>query len=232
MDILFKGVGGMIGCTLYSAGAVMTNTNNNLQSSWLPINNGGGGMRTNSLVKYLQDKQEAVMIAAAAFQAGGGIYQETINKYKQEVKKEHKAGTSVMAYSAPGLYTVFIVENTVGFIAALSVFLLLLTGLPQKYRFFKGLFMVSIWMAIVAIAASYVSSIITLAPPDEQVKIVAFSFAVLVIAVLLWILIILWYAGLGPRIVGIIQQRRALKNGPMTRAGSVLGGATGGTGSV
>ncbi|XP_021763429.1 ankyrin repeat-containing protein BDA1-like [Chenopodium quinoa] len=239
MDILFKGVGGMIGRTLHNAGAVITNSNS-LPSPSLPENN--GGMRKNFLLKYLQDKQEAVMvaaslIAAAAFQAGvnppGGIYQETINDDKQQVMDKHKAGTSIMAYSAPGLYTLFIVENTVGFIAALSVFLLLLTGLPQKHRFFKGLFMVSIWMAIVAIAASYVSSIITLAPPDEQVKVVAFSIAVLVIAVLLWILIVLWYGGFGPRIVGIIHQRRASKNGPMTRAGSLLGGATtGGTGSV
>uniref|UniRef100_A0A803LAK3 GRF-type domain-containing protein n=1 Tax=Chenopodium quinoa TaxID=63459 RepID=A0A803LAK3_CHEQI len=102
----------------------------------------------------------------------------------------------------------------------------------EKYKFFKGMFMVSIWMAIVAIAASYVSSVITLAPPLEKDKIVVFSYVVLVIAVLLWILIILWYAGFGPRIVGIIHQRRASKKGPVTRSGSLLGGATGGTGRV
>ncbi|KMT05593.1 hypothetical protein BVRB_7g167340 [Beta vulgaris subsp. vulgaris] len=189
-------------------------------------------------MKFLEDKQETVMIAAsliaaAAFQIGvnppGGTYQDTVDQFNQTVMKKHKAGTSIMAYSDSRLYRTFIVENTVGFLASISVFLLLLTGLHHKYKFFRGFFMVAIWMAIVAIAASYVSSIITVAPPLEQKTVIAFSYAVLIVAVVMWILIILWYAGFGPRIVEIIHQRRSSQKGRQTRSARLLGRAASST---
>ncbi|XP_056688769.1 ankyrin repeat-containing protein BDA1-like [Spinacia oleracea] len=237
MDILYMGLGGTIGHTLqclHNAGAVVSNHssyNNVLSSSSSPspiVENNNKllmSIRKPSLLRFLEDKQEAVMIAAsliaaAAFQAGvtppGGIHSDTVDLLRNgtfvDVKSKHIAGTSIVAYSNPRLYTAFIVENTVGFVAALSVFLLVLTGLPQRYKFFKGFFMVSIWIAIVAIAASYFSSVITVAPPPVKDGILVFSYVVLVIAVLMWVAIILWYAGLGPRIVGIIKQKRTSTN--------------------
>ncbi|KNA10378.1 hypothetical protein SOVF_144900, partial [Spinacia oleracea] len=240
MDILYMGVGGTAGRTLQSlhnAGAVVASSNssyNNLPSL-SPISK--NIVRTPSLMKFLENKQEAVMIAAsliatAAFQAGvtppGGIHTDTIERVPGNATW-HKAGTSIIAYSDRSLYTTFIIENSIGFVASLSVFLLLLTGLPHKYKFFRGFFMLSVWVAIVGIAASYFSSINMVAPPNpagETVKVI--SFVVLAIAVFMWVAIIVWYARLG--ILRLYQNKRNSEI-ELTRSKSLLRN-TGGARSV
>ncbi|XP_019173555.1 PREDICTED: ankyrin repeat-containing protein NPR4-like [Ipomoea nil] len=65
-------------------------------------------------------------------------------------------GESVMSYYKPLAYEVFIVYNTLSFLASLSVILLLISGLPLWHKFFMYVFMIAMWVAILSAFMSYI----------------------------------------------------------------------------
>ncbi|KAJ4717521.1 putative Ankyrin repeat family protein [Melia azedarach] len=67
-------------------------------------------------------------------------------------------------------YGTFLLYNTIGFLASLSIILLLISGLPLKRRLFVWIFMVIMWIAITAVALTYIVSIGFLADPSSHAE--------------------------------------------------------------
>ncbi|KAI3863979.1 hypothetical protein MKW98_031571 [Papaver atlanticum] len=112
---------------------------------------------------WLTKKHSALMVVASliatmAFQAGlnppSGVWQDNSEETK------HSAGTSIMADYAPRIYILFMISNTTGFLASLSVILLLISGLPLKRRFFVWLLTAIMWIAITSTASTYIIALI------------------------------------------------------------------------
>ncbi|KAF8027118.1 hypothetical protein BT93_E0135 [Corymbia citriodora subsp. variegata] len=120
---------------------------------------------------WLERKKSALMVVASltatmAFQVGvnppGGFWQDTI-----QGTNPHNAGNSIMADNYPVGYSIFLATNTIGFLASLSIILLLVSGLPLKHRFFMWIMMVILWIAITSIAYTYCLSITTFTPTHD-----------------------------------------------------------------
>ncbi|KAI3991868.1 hypothetical protein MKX01_012813 [Papaver californicum] len=75
------------------------------------------------------------------------------------------AGTSILAYKSPTIFSIYIISNTVGFLASLSIILLLLTGLAFKRRVIVWILMVVMWTTITCVAVSYLIAILSMIPP-------------------------------------------------------------------
>ncbi|KAK9273484.1 hypothetical protein L1049_018294 [Liquidambar formosana] len=71
-----------------------------------------------------------------------------------------------MAYNHPDKYPRFLAYNTTGFIASLSIILLLITGLPFKNRFFMWILTLIMWVAITSMALTYGISVNILKPSE------------------------------------------------------------------
>ncbi|XP_073150377.1 ankyrin repeat-containing protein BDA1-like [Henckelia pumila] len=117
-------------------------------------------------VDWLGRKRSALMVVASliatvAFQAGltppGGVWQDdyVADHNGNQVKKSHSVGQSVMAYNQPETYGIFMILNTVAFLASLSIILLLVSGLPMKRRHWMWIQMVIMWTAITAQVGTY-----------------------------------------------------------------------------
>ncbi|XP_057775535.1 ankyrin repeat-containing protein At5g02620-like, partial [Salvia miltiorrhiza] len=116
-------------------------------------------------VEWLTKKRDSIMvvailIATMAFQAAvspaGGVWQDDT--------PQHRAGEAVMAYNNPKIYKDFIRSNTVAFGTSLSTILLLISGLPFKYRFFMWALMAIMWVSVTALGVTYGSSITVVTP--------------------------------------------------------------------
>ncbi|KAL7121851.1 hypothetical protein ACP275_01G009600 [Erythranthe tilingii] len=129
---------------------------------------------------WLERKKSALMIVASllatmAFQVGvnppGGVWQEDkLVEPGDPMFEPRYAGYSVMAYNWPGFYSVFYMYNTIGFIASLSIILLLMSGLPIRHRFFMWVLMVTTWIAITATAIVYLDSVVMVTPLDRTLS--------------------------------------------------------------
>lgn len=129
---------------------------------------------------WLTRKRDSLMVVASliatmAFQSGlnppGGLWQDDSqanNNNNNNTGGEHQAGTSIMAYKYPSEYSQFLSYNTVGFIASLSIILLLITGLPFKRRFFMWVLIVIVWIAITSVALTYRVSILVFTPKQDE----------------------------------------------------------------
>ncbi|KAJ4717501.1 Ankyrin repeat family protein [Melia azedarach] len=104
---------------------------------------------------WLEKKRNALMVVASliatmAFQAGvnppHSPWQDTFQNTKRR-------------------YGCFLFFNTAGFLASLSIILLLISGLPLKRRLFMWILMVIMWVAITAMAMTYMVSIDFLLDP-------------------------------------------------------------------
>ncbi|KAG6421498.1 hypothetical protein SASPL_118052 [Salvia splendens] len=104
----------------------------------------------------------ASLIAAMAFQAGVNppdglwkIHDIPKNATSDIDPKALKPSTHItLEYS-----TKFYIWNTIAFISSLSIILLLTSGLPIRRRFFMWILMVITWIAISAIALSYLVTV-------------------------------------------------------------------------
>ncbi|KAI3893172.1 hypothetical protein MKX03_020197 [Papaver bracteatum] len=125
---------------------------------------------------WLREKQNVlivvvVLIATMAFQAGfsppgedewTSIISNYTGFYPYLIRY---AGTSILAYKSPIIFGIYIVSNTVGFLASLSIILLLLSGLAFKRRIIVWILMVIMWTTITCVAVSYLVAIFSMIPP-------------------------------------------------------------------
>ncbi|XP_022730925.1 ankyrin repeat-containing protein BDA1-like [Durio zibethinus] len=151
---------------------------------------------------WLERKRNTLMLVASllatmAFQAGvnppSAVWQDTSPSGSSSTasndsnESHHKAGSSIMADNYPFLYTSFLISNTTGFLASLSIILLLISGLPLRRRFFMWVLMVIMWVAITAMAFAYLVSIAAFTPEKAN----SLLLRIIVIAVLVWISLML-----------------------------------------
>ncbi|KAL2545106.1 Ankyrin repeat family protein [Forsythia ovata] len=153
---------------------------------------------------WLEKKRSALMVVASliatmAFQVGvnppSGVWQDTSTPDSQgnPATDLHYAGFSILAHNYPKTYERFLIANTTGFIASLSIILLLMSGLPIRSRIFMWILMVITWIAITALALTYLVSIMVLAPDKEIEKqsfLIGIGFAVLIWLALMALLLI------------------------------------------
>ncbi|XWS70739.1 hypothetical protein CRYUN_Cryun03dG0074300 [Craigia yunnanensis] len=86
--------------------------------------------------------------------------------------------------TSPFSYTFFIISNTTGFLASLSIILLLISGLPLRRRFFMWVLMVIMWVAITAMALTYLASL-SVATPEVEGS--SYPWDVIPIVLYVWI---------------------------------------------
>ncbi|KAK3431142.1 hypothetical protein EUGRSUZ_E02804, partial [Eucalyptus grandis] len=112
----------------------------------------------------------ATLLATMAFQTSitppGGLWQEDFPGEKDV--KAHTAGESIMADKYPSHYKSFVICNTLSFIASLSIIMLLVSGLPlRQRRITTWIAMLTMWIAITFMAATYAISFYVFTPPEE-----------------------------------------------------------------
>lgn len=121
--------------------------------------------------EWISKRRDALMVVASliatmAFQSGlnppGGLWQD------DSPDQRHQAGQAIMASKYPTDYSYYLSYNTTGFIASLSIILLLITGLPFKRRLFMWLLTAIMGVAITSMALTYSKSIFIFTPKDQE----------------------------------------------------------------
>ncbi|KAL4297037.1 hypothetical protein GQ457_12G023970 [Hibiscus cannabinus] len=152
-------------------------------------------VNSNKNADWLERKRNILMLvasllAAMAFQAGvnppSGVWQDNGPSGFSSTEsngKNHTAGFSVLADNYPRGYTKFLIWNTTAFLASLSIILLLISGLPLRRRFFMWVLMVIMWLAVTAMASSYLACIVALTPDHSYSSVIN----ILGTGILVWI---------------------------------------------
>ncbi|KAI3893108.1 hypothetical protein MKX03_015678 [Papaver bracteatum] len=108
----------------------------------------------------------ASLIATMAFEAGlnppGSIWQENSVLKNRSGEPKHLAGTSILADNAIHIHFLYMVSNTIGFFASLSIILLLISGLPLKKRFSIWILTAIMWVALTCTASTYFITLTTI----------------------------------------------------------------------
>ncbi|KAL6974580.1 hypothetical protein U1Q18_028764 [Sarracenia purpurea var. burkii] len=130
---------------------------------------------------WLGKKRSALMVVASlmatvAFQAGltppGGVWQDDyqVDSDGNPVPDPHIVGQAVMAYKEPRQYGLFMIFNTISFLASLSIILLLVSGLPLKRRRWMWFQMVIMWISITALVSTFFIAFRSMSPDDIHVQ--------------------------------------------------------------
>ncbi|KAK0571283.1 hypothetical protein LWI29_013615 [Acer saccharum] len=149
-----------------------SNENHHTTNALQPQNEGCGNVdeKKNDWVDKMGSALMVVasLIATMAFQVAvnppGGVWQENVTSISPEsgVKLKHTAGISIFSDYYPETYMVFLIANTIGFLASLNIILLLISGLPIGRKFFMWILMVIMWIAISAMIYTYLLAIFAL----------------------------------------------------------------------
>ncbi|CAA2934031.1 Hypothetical predicted protein [Olea europaea subsp. europaea] len=150
---------------------------------------------------WLEKKRSALMVVASliatmAFQVGvdppSRLLQVNKTVNSQLISQFYKVLEFIFVHNHRKLYGPFLIANTTALIASLSIILLLMSGLPLKRRIVMGILMVITWIAITAVALTYLISIIVVTPEEERQR----QSYVLGFAVVTWVgLIVLLLIG-------------------------------------
>ncbi|KAH7574428.1 hypothetical protein JRO89_XS03G0294800 [Xanthoceras sorbifolium] len=157
-------------------GAITLTSHENHPTNELQPQNIGSGNVVVMQNDWVEKMSSALMIVASliatmAFQVGvnppGGVWQETRSGASTTESgasppqtEPHDAGQSIIADYDPFGYDQILAYNTTGFVASLSIILLLISGLPIRRGIFMWILMVIMWIAITAMALTYLSSIV------------------------------------------------------------------------
>ncbi|KAI9192019.1 hypothetical protein LWI28_016997 [Acer negundo] len=193
-------------------------TNNALQ----PQNEGRGNVdeKKNDWVDKMGSALmvAASLIATMAFQVAvnppGGVWQEDDPKSGGRTSTYsdawHKAGKSIYADTLPDSYNEFLIFDTTGFLASLSIILLLISGLPIGRKFFMWILMVIMWIAISAMSFTYMFAVTALSESMSTYMAVDFALYVWIrlMVLLLLVHIILLIVKMIKYVRKLIRQRR------------------------
>ncbi|KAA8535156.1 hypothetical protein F0562_030159 [Nyssa sinensis] len=135
----------------------------------------------------------ASLIATMAFQVvanpPGGVRPDEFEGNDNPVSRDpHQAGNSSLASMDPMSYDQIIIYNTTGFVASLSIILLLMSGLPFRRRFLIWILMVIMWVAVTAMALTYLS-ILTSTLPDQTTIDVSALIIIIWIGLIVFLLV-------------------------------------------
>ncbi|KAJ4959086.1 hypothetical protein NE237_026197 [Protea cynaroides] len=167
-------------------------TNDQISSDPYRLKGSNSEMDPKKKNDWIKKKRNTLMVVASltatmAFQVGvnppSGLWQDTSTKLNSQGKPEHQAGFSIMSSNSPVAYDTFLVSNTVGFLASLSIILLLISGMPLNHGFFMWVLMVIMWIVITSIAFTYLISITTFTPDDHTKTL----DNIVVVAIFTWI---------------------------------------------
>lgn len=155
---------------------------------------------------WLTNQRDAIMVVAIlmatmAFQAGvtppGGVLQEkqtVLNKHGNN--ETYGIGEAVMAMTYPKSYKAFMYVNSTGFVMSLSAILLLISGMPFKRKVFMSMLMVTMWLTITFIAATYAIAITVVTPSENEYRHRRSLVSVIIIALIIWsCLMVLLFGG-------------------------------------
>ncbi|KAL7001816.1 hypothetical protein U1Q18_002964, partial [Sarracenia purpurea var. burkii] len=185
---------------MMTASRASPSTSNN-DTSTVVKRKGKKKKRTKSHGNWLDKTKNTLMVVASliatmAFQVGvnppSSVWQDSSedNLTANSVNlapNSHIAGFSIMAYNYPSSYKLFLISNTTGFIASLSIILILVSGLPLRWRVIMWVLKVIMWIALTAMSLTYLISLTVIAPNDEYIILTK----VLEVVIAIWIVVIL-----------------------------------------
>ncbi|XP_077237778.1 uncharacterized protein LOC143879323 [Tasmannia lanceolata] len=83
-----------------------------------------------------------------------------VAKMETELKAKNESGVAVLAIKNNKAYTHYIIFNSIGFVASLSIILLLISGFPIRRRRCRIALMVILWVAISSMVISYTVGVV------------------------------------------------------------------------
>ncbi|KAK0570605.1 hypothetical protein LWI29_003855 [Acer saccharum] len=158
---------------------ISTSHHNQLTNNVLQPRNDGSENVPEKKNDWVEKMSSALMVVASligtmAFQVAvnppGGVWQDSSSSgagAPQSSEGQRIPGVSIVSDYYPTLYTWFLNFNTTGFMASISIILLLISGLPIRRTFFMWILMVIMWIAISAMSFTYLLASLALSKLDD-----------------------------------------------------------------
>lgn len=150
----------------------------------------------NLIIQEKKEKREepllivaASLIAAMAYQAAlsppGGLAGTDATEISSSSSLRNKSydlkpGHSLLAYFNPALSNVFWIFNSISFVAALTVFFLLASGVPLRRRILFWLLRTAVWITLSSITIAYSCAVLATTPLNQT------YYAVVIVVIVLY----------------------------------------------